>query len=40
MFTVFLLRESPDSTDAKPRCMMNTNAEQIIIQMLFATNSA
>ena len=38
MLVVFLARVMPDSSVAKPRCMMNTSAAASIIQTLFATN--
>ena len=40
MFVVFFARVRPDSTMAKPRCMMNTNAAANIIQTLFAVKRA
>ena len=39
MFTVFFDRVSPDSTVAKPRCMMNTSAVANIIQMVLVVKS-
>jgi hypothetical protein len=38
MFVVFLARVRPDSSVAKPRCMMNTRPAASIIQALFAVN--
>jgi hypothetical protein len=40
MFTVFLDWVRPDSTVAKPRCMMNTSAAEIIIHRLFTVKSS
>ena len=38
MLTVFFARVRPDSSVAKPRCMMNTRPAQSIIQTLLAKN--
>jgi hypothetical protein len=38
MLVVFLARVSPDSSVAKPRCMMNTRPAHSIIQTLLAVN--
>ena len=39
MLVVFLARVRPDSSVAKPRCMMNTRPAQSIIQTLLAVNT-
>src|SRR6187399_1870642 len=38
MFTVFFERVSPDSNDAKPRCITKTSAVHNIIHALLAVN--
>jgi len=40
MLTVFFFWQSPDSTEANPRCMMKTNAAERRIQRLFTANIA
>ena len=40
MFVQFLVRQSPDSTVAKPRCIRNTSMPPIRIQMLLIVKSA
>ena len=40
MFTVFFCWQRPDSTEANPRCMMNTKAAESRIQRLLTVNIA